>query len=237
MMSKVRREEQHASIREEIKNAARRLMEQEGTAGISIRGIGRAMDLTAPALYHYYASRDALITDLIVDAFNALADELEKRRELAGVLPVQDQLMEVLLAYREWALAHPVDFQLIYGNPIPGYHAPEDVTVPAANRGLLVIAGLISRSLETGRSTPHSEYSVIPPEMSGLMTELARQLYTPEQRLLPLGLYLTSVGWPRIHGIIMLELFNHIQPVVGDVDAFYRIQLEEMVEAMGLKAK
>jgi hypothetical protein len=31
--------------------------------------------------------------------------------------------------------------------------------------------------------------------------------------------YLTLVGWSRIHGIIMLELFYHIQPVAGNVEA------------------
>jgi len=237
MMSRARREEQHASIREEIKGAARRLMEQEGTAGISIRGIGRAMDLTAPALYHYYANRDALITDLIVDAFNALAEELERTRDDARGLAVQAQLMQVLLAYREWARKYPIDFQLIYGNPIPGYQAPEEITVPPANRGFLLIAGLISRCLESGSASPRPEYAAVPPKIEPVMDEMARQFSGPEQRFLPLALYLTTVGWPRIHGIIMLELFNHIQPVVGDVDLFYRIQLEDMARSMGLAMK
>jgi len=42
------------------------------------------------------------------------------------------------------------------------------------------------------------------------------------------------VGWTRMHGIIMLELFNHIQPVVGDVAAFYRIQMEDLFRATDL---
>jgi AcrR family transcriptional regulator len=233
-MSKARREEQHASIREEIKGAARRLMAREGTAGISIRGIGREMDLTAPALYHYYPSRDALITDLILDGFNALAQCLEDSRDAAGSLPAAEQLMGVLLAYRSWALGHPIDFQLIYGNPIPGYQAPEEVTVPAATRSFVVIGELITRAMESGPFTPRPEYATIPADFEGILQAQAEQLSAPGLRLLPLALYLTAVGWPRIHGIIMLELFNHIQPVVGDADAFYRIQLLDMMGSMGV---
>jgi AcrR family transcriptional regulator len=234
MMSKARREEQHASIREEIKGAARRLMEREGTAGISIRGIGRELDLTAPALYHYYPSREALITDLIVDAFNALAQSLEDNRGSAGGQPAAAQLLRVLLAYRAWALAHPLDFELIYGNPIPGYRAPEEITVPAATRSFVVIGALITRALEGSTLTPRLEYAAIPPEFEAVMQAQADQLSGPGLRLLPLALYLTAVGWPRIHGIIMLELFNHIQPVVGDANAFYRIQIEDMMRSMGI---
>ena len=48
-------------------------------------------------------------------------------------VPGQDHWRSCL-AYREWAIAHPVDFQLIYGNPIPGYDAPAEITVPLARR-------------------------------------------------------------------------------------------------------
>ncbi len=235
-MSKTRRQEQHASIRAEIKAAACHLMELEGTAGISIRGIGRQMDITAPALYHYYASRDALLTDLILDAFNALADALEKARDDSAGLPPAGQLMNMLQVYRTWALAHPIDFQLIYGNPVPGYEAPGETTTPAATRSFIMIGELISAALEMKTLTPRLEYTRIPDELDGFIQVLCNQLVESGANLVPLACYLTAVGWPRIHGVIMLELFNHIQPVVGDVNTFYRIQIEDMFRAMGLGA-
>src|SRR5262245_85809 len=122
-MPPTRREKQYAATSAEIKDTARRLMAEHGTAGVSIRAIARAMGLSAPSLYHYFPNRDELITALISDAFNALADELEQVRDrTAGT--AAERLMAVVLAYRSWALAHPLDFQLIYGNPIPGYVAP-----------------------------------------------------------------------------------------------------------------
>jgi|SRR5271157_48216 len=236
-MSKVRREEQHTAIRAEIKSTARRLMEKDGTAGISIRAIGREMDMTAPALYHYYAGRAALITDLILDAFGALADHLEQTRQDCRELPVDEQLRQVLLAYRTWALAYPVDFQLIYGNPIPGYVAPEESTTLSANRSIIIIAGLIAQSMESPDFSPQAEYSRVPPELEPYFQELGRQLEGVGVRLPLLALYLTTAGWPLIHGLIMLELFNHLQPVVGDVDAFYCSEVENLLRRIGIKEK
>ena len=234
-MSKVRREEQHAAIRAEIKSVARRLMEKEGTAVISIRAIGREMDMTAPALYHYYPSRDALITDLILDAFGALADRLEQTRRSCLDRPAVEQLREVLLAYRQWALAYPVDFQLIYGTPIPSYQAPEESTGPAATRGFIVIASLIAQLMQASDFSPQPEYSRIPAELQPHFQEIGRQVQEMGASLPLLALYLTAVGWPLIHGIIVLELFNHLQPVVGDVDAFYRSEVENLLYRMGMK--
>ena len=130
----------------QIKAVARQQMAEHGTAGLSLRGIGREMGITAPAIYNYFPRLDDLITALIVDAFTALADAIE-----AAELAVQSEtcgpkILASCLAYREWAITHPVDFQLIYGNPISGYVAPADITVRWHN----------------GRSTGCSAYSSQP---------------------------------------------------------------------------
>ena len=219
-MAQTRRERQHAAIREEIKETARRLMAEHGTEGITTRFIAHEMGFTAPALYHYYANRVELITALIVDAFNALADTLQEVCEEAREEGPEEQLRRALLAYRQWALAHPADFQLLYGNPIPGYEAPAEVTVPAAVRGFRVLAPLVEKVLE---KAPGS----LSPEVHAFLREqIAREGYPVS----PQALYLTILGWTRIHGIIMLELFHHLQPTIGDVDVFYRSEVEMLLQ-------
>jgi hypothetical protein len=49
-----------------------------------------------------------------------------------------------------------------------------------------------------------------------------------------LAAYLTVVGWSQMHGIIMLELTEHITPVIGDMDSYYLIQMENMFRLMGI---
>jgi AcrR family transcriptional regulator len=226
-MPPTRREKQYAATSAEIKATARALMAEHGTAGVSLRAIARAMEMSAPSLYHYFPSYDDLITALISDAFHALADALERTRDQAAGPPIE-RLLAVTLAYRDWALAHPLDFQLIYGNPIPGYVAPRELTVPAAARSLGVFAGLIAEALANGASTGQDAH--VP---AGLRAHL-EALREHEGYDVPLAaLYLGVVGWTRIHGIIMLELFQHIQPVVGDIALFYRIQVEDLLKMLG----
>lgn len=231
-MARARRERQHVAIREEIKATARALMAEHGTEGLATRLIAREMGLTAPALYHYFASRDELITALIVDAFNALADAVQAvvtEAEARGESPT-GQLRSVLLAYRAWALAHSIDFQLIYGNPIPGYEAPADLTVPAAERGLSIIAPLVARVYAEKQAHLPAQGGPVPAAVAAALQEII----TREGYAIPLWpFYMTVVGWSRIHGIITLELFHHLQPVVGDVEAFYRAAIADMLAAMG----
>lgn len=230
-MPPTRREQQYAATSAEIKDMARRLMAEQGTASLSIREIAREMRMTAPALYHYFANRDALITALIVDAFNALADALEQARADTAMYTPAQQLKAVLIGYRAWALAHPIDFQLIYGNPIPGYHAPREITLPAVIRGFRVILELIEAALEGGSPMLSCEQHAVPPELGPHFAALIEhEGYSAS----PLALYLAAVGWPLLHGIITLELFNHIQALVGDTDTFYRIQIDSFLRSLGL---
>ena len=47
-------------------------------------------------------------------------------------------------------------------------------------------------------------------------------------------LCLLMSGWARIHGMVMLELFEHLPPVVGDAAAFYRYELDAFLQLLGL---
>lgn len=232
-MSSTRREKQREATSRAIKDTARALMARDGTAGLSIRAIAREMGLTPPALYRYFDSLDDLITALILDAFNALADALNDARDEAAAAGASygQRLMAVLLRYRAWALEYAVDFQLIYGNPIPGYEAPSEITVPAAQRGFETLVGLIEGALRSGECVPRPPYAVVP---SAFKEHLDLLREDGGYDTSTLALYYGVIGWPRVHGLIMLELFNHIQPVVGDVDAFYRQQMLDLCRAFGM---
>lgn len=226
-----RREKLHDQTREEIKRIARAQMAAEGTAAISLRGIAREMELTAPALYRYFPTRDDLITALIVDAFNGLADAMQAGDSEAPHEAYGARLFHVLLNYRDWALRHATDFQLIYGNPIPGYHAPGEVTVPAAARGFFVVLGPLGDAERAGVLRLPPTIPSIPPTIQAfLQAETVERGYSASAQ----ALYLAAVGWSRIHGILMLELFEHLPPVVGDVDAFYRAEITALIESFGL---
>jgi AcrR family transcriptional regulator len=231
-MARPRREKILDITREEIKDTARRLMAEKGTAGLSVRAIARQMGMTAPALYHYYASLNDLITALIQDAFTQLADTLESAAAASDLTTSAQRLTAVANANRGWALAHPIDFQLLYGNPIPNYIQPTEVTYPPARRSFLVTAGIFTTALESGEIDLPVQYRDLPPALEQSLLDLTQV----EGHDLPLpALYLTATAWVKIHGHIMLELFNLIQPVIGDVDEFFQYELQLFLEQIGLE--
>lgn len=233
-MARPRQKDLNEETREEIKAIAHQLMAEKGTAGLSLRAIAREIGMSAPALYHYFASLDDLVTALILDAFNAFADAQEKACEQAALAgeSLSGQLMAAALMYRQWALANPIAFQLIYGSPIPGYEAPAEQTVAAAKRTGDLYIGLLFRLLQNGELEVASAYREIPPAVEA---RLRYWLDDKQNKDLLLATYLTYSLWSVLHGMVMLELFNHLKPVVDDTDAFYQRQLDLHLWSIGLK--
>jgi AcrR family transcriptional regulator len=207
----------------QIKAAARQQMAQHGTAGISLRGIARELGITAPAIYNYFPRLEDLITALIVDAFNALADAIEAAEAAVQSEQCGPKIVASCLAYRAWAVAHPVDFQLIYGNPIPGYVAPAVVTVPLARRPFDGLFRLFLEAYQSGELVVPAEYTPVP---ASIAAHFATWLPTAGYDFPDALLCLLMSGWARIHGMVMLELFEHLGPVVGDTEAFFRHEVE-----------
>jgi AcrR family transcriptional regulator len=218
----------------EIKATARQQMAESGTAGVSLSAIARAMEISAPALYRYFASRDDLVTALIVDAFNDLADAIQAAESAVTSKTCAPKIAASCLAYREWAIAHPVDFQLIYGNPIPGYVAPAEITVPLARRPFEGLARLFLEAYQIRELVVPAEYVPIPASITAhFATWLPQAGYDFPDALL----CLLMSGWARIHGMVMLELFEHLSPVVGDSAAFYRHELGAFFRQLGMTSQ
>jgi AcrR family transcriptional regulator len=230
-MATTRRERLQEATRDEIKGVARQHMAREGSAAISLRAIARDMGLSAPALYRYYPSRDDLITALVVDAFVSLGDALERARVAHLAAPVFEQAVAVCMAYRDWALANALDYDLIFGNPIPGYHAPGELTIPAVRRAFQPFIQVILRAWQQGAFDVAHRVHASPALTQRL---LAWQHNAGVQ--LPPAVHQASIGlWCCIHGMITLELFNHLQPIMGDPSDFYVAEMHSFLLHLGLQ--
>jgi AcrR family transcriptional regulator len=230
-MPRPRREESRSNLAEEIKRVAREQMAQHGTAGVSLRGIARALEITAPAIYNYYPRLDDLITALIVDAYTALAQAMEEAAESVPGATNRDRILAAILRYRTWALERPVEFQLIYGNPIPGYAAPFEVTAPLARRPFFTLGGYFVAAWEAGElALPFTEADL--PE--SITRHIAAWRSEAGIEAPPESLYALIAGWTRIHGMVTLELFHHTQPIIGDTAAMYRHEVNAYLDQLGL---
>src|SRR6266568_4903490 len=142
-----------AEMIDEIKDAARRQLATEG-ANLSLRAIARELGMVSSALYRYFASRDDLLTALIIDAYNAIGEVGERAdAAIADRLDLTYRWLTVGHAWRDWALANPAEYALILGSPVPGYAAPEDTVGPASRR-FLVIAAIIRDGQQSGALAP-----------------------------------------------------------------------------------
>lgn len=225
-----RRDKRRSETREEIKETARALLAQKGAAGLSLRAIAGRMGMTAPGLYHYFDSINDLITALILDAFTQLAEAVERAGADDPTRHCAERLAAVAHMWRQWALAHPVDFQLLYGNPIPTYEHPTDRTYPSARRSFLVTATIFAQAIQRGEMDPPEEYRHLPCGIARSLDELAGQ----EGHDLPRqALYLATISWARLHGHIMLELNHLIQPVIRDVDALFATEVRTLIHQLG----
>ena len=234
MPSMLRKARARPTIRpESIKAAAHHQMTEHGTAGLTLRGIARELGVTAPAIYNYFPRLDDLITALIIDAFTDLGQAMQSADSAVPAAPPADRALAQCLAYRTWAIAHPVDFQLIYGNPIPGYIAPADITIPLARRPFLGLFACFLEAHQAGELQIPAAYADVPAETHRAISAW-KQLSGIQMPDALLALLLS--GWARIHGLVMLELFHHIQPLVGEGEAFYRYELEAFMRQLGLQA-
>src|SRR5437899_365801 len=120
-----RRERYRAQTEREIKTTALRLMAEGGPDAVSLRAIGRAMGMTASAIYGYFATRDDLITTLIQGLYAELLSVVEAARDSRPAADAGGRLLAWAEAFRSWSLANPQGFRLVYGDAIAGYHAPE----------------------------------------------------------------------------------------------------------------
>jgi AcrR family transcriptional regulator len=213
----------------EIKAVARQHLETDG-ANLSLRAVARDMGMVSSALYRYFASRDQLLTALILDAYNALGTAVEAAD--AAVVDRGDlrrRWLAAAHAIRDWALARPAEYALLYGSPVPGYAAPPD-TIAAASRTAVVLV----RILADGHAAGAIAAPAAPRLVRAVRTDLARarDQISPglPEELLALGM----TGWLQLFGTVSFELFGQLNNVIEARVEFFDLQMMLMAELMGI---
>jgi len=220
---------QRAKTIDQIKSIARGMMIKQGTASLSLRGIAGEMGVVPAALYRYYASRDDLITALIVDAFHSYAEALQAAYDANQKRSTADRIIAMGRAYRRWALDHLTDFHLIYGTPIPDYKAPAEVTTPESALGFVPLATTITEAVEQGdlKLEPLPD-ARLQPQLEGLASAY-------EGRFSPPVVYTGLIIWQQVHGFVILEAFGHMQ-TFGDTNLLYESELNDMLRRLGWRS-
>jgi AcrR family transcriptional regulator len=226
-----------AELTREIVDTARAELAEVGAPGLSLRAVARRLEMVPSALYRYFPSRDALLTALITDAYWAVgtAAEAADAEAVARGAPRRARWLATTRVIREWGIAHPHEWALVYGSPVPGYEAPQ-ATVEAALAVTRVLCEIMAAAPGLSRRlAPESEAgSGLPPADA----EVAASVEPLAEALLP-GLPATQVAlavmaWTQVFGAVTLELGGHYVGGVTDPAVLYHHVMEVLATVLGL---
>ncbi|GHC83743.1 TetR/AcrR family transcriptional regulator [Streptomyces flavofungini] len=211
------RERYRAQVRTEIKDHAWGQIASAGASALSLNAIAKQMGMSGPALYRYYASRDELITELIRDGYRSLADTFQ-----AAAAPGAD-LTALAHALRRWALDHPQRYFLLYGTPVPGYHAPDDTTAISSE----IMATLLDACVALADSP--SERSEVSPATSFAAHLADHRQWAGDHPAPPAALHRALAFWTRMHGVLSLELAGHFTGMSFDPEQLFAAELDGLL--------
>jgi AcrR family transcriptional regulator len=225
------RERVREEMTAEILAVAAAHVARDGAAAISLRSIARDLGMAPSALYRYFDGRDALLSALILSAYEALADEAERAADRAeGETGGVERWLAVPRSMRLWALAHPHQWGLIFGTPVPGYHAPEDTVEPYTRMAAALVRPLLAAH-EEGRFHPPGDRpptsdelcAAVAPVTEGLLPDMAGETVV---RVLQ--------AYAAIIGAISLEVFGHWRQTVLEPALLFDATAAQAGETIGL---
>lgn len=208
------RERRRAETVQEIKAAALEQLAEGGPGGLSLRGVARAVGMTVQSLYHYFDSRDELLTALVVDGHRQLAAAVKEAADATRGHPQAERLFAASNAYRRWALANRPAFLLLYGTPVPGYEPPSREEVVGAS------VSLAEPFLDVVFDGWSAEQLAAVPLQPG-----AERLAEADTTKLPLphgALALFYELRAQMHGLVMLEIVGHLAPMNDYGEVLFR---------------
>lgn len=215
----------------DIKRAALDQIVRDGAPSLSIRAVARDIGMSPAGLYRYYDGRDALLTDLLTDAYADLADAVEDAIAGAGGGAV-DRFVAGVRRYRRWAIEDPHRFLLIFGTPIPGYEAPTDGPTVDAHRRMgqaffaLAVEGIADGSMRPDAGRPPTAGE------SALAAEIGAHAHLPPEAI---GALLGT--WAHWHGLVALEVGHQFDWIYGseaDRESFFEAEIDRMLTGLGV---
>lgn len=201
-----------AEITREILDAGRRHLATDGPSALSLRAIARDLGMASSAVYRYVASRDELLTKLIIESYDSLGAAVEAAELRCERSDLLGRFSAVCEGARSWAIANIHEYALIYGSPVPGYLAPTATIAPASRVALLLVEVMVD-GITAGQLTDRNPEDCVPTQVRAALVPV-RSVFPDDvpDTLVQQGLMV----WTALFGTISFELFGQLHNVVGD---------------------
>ena len=185
-----------------ILEAARELITEKGPDGLSLRELARRIDYSPSGLYEYFKSKDDLVMAISAEGLELLRIYLNR---VPTDLPPSERLLEMGLAYLDFAHDHPEHFMLIFNNLTSNQASTNELVDPASPYYILLQA--VRAAIEAEEFSPREGYT---------LEEIAYSL------------------WSLVHGMAMLRQ-THLRHFQADFDAIHRRTLQLFAEGFKTK--
>ncbi|MGW3071446.1 TetR/AcrR family transcriptional regulator [Kitasatospora sp. NPDC001132] len=228
-----RRERLRAETTAEIKRTALELMRSGGPDAITLRAIAREMGMTANAIYGYFATRDDLVTVLVADVYTALADAVDAAWAASAQDAPAERIQAWAHAFRNWALANPEGFRLIYGDPVPGYRAPDGGAAPDAARRICIGIAALADTAWCSAERVHGNGDFDWDDFDAGLLDKVRPAFPA---LPPAGVALALRIWGHLHGLVALEIYGHLRAQTLSPGKLFHAELTQLVRSLNIDA-
>lgn len=222
-----KRQDSRERIEAGIIDVGRRHLATEGAAGLSLRAIARELGMVSSAVYRYVASRDDLLTLLLVDSYSDLAEAVGRARD-ADAQSWRDQILAIGSAVRRWAVAEPARWALLYGSPVPGYHAPAAETVGPGTRVVAMLFDAVGHGIDAGdiKSSKNVTPQNISTDFDAIRSEFG---FRGDDEVVTR----CFAVWAGLIGAVSLEVFGQYgADTLTDPTAAFEAQLRLLVELL-----
>src|SRR5690606_9493120 len=203
-----------------------------GPAAVSLRAIARDLGMTAPAIYRYFPSLDALTAQLVADLLTELRVVVVAARDQVPPTDPVRRLAELGRAYRRWALANRREFSLIFGERIPGLEAMDRCGTAAHQAsielGQVFLTELYALWRHHGLSRPDRQPSA---SLTAALSPAVLK-HRGEVPVEVIQAYLS--GWIRLYGVVAMEVFDQVAWVVTDPEPLFESELAAYLRELGV---
>ncbi len=234
MTEATRRERLRAETEREIRQAARALLVESGRDAVTLRAIARKLGITAPALYRYYDSHDALLRQLCDDICADMAEALNADLAADTTNQARCQVRAVCHAFRRWALAHPQEFALVFASPRDPLGADQFGAVFLELAGRLIASNLAANHADD--EVPEVLHEDLVRFQRILFDAVSVHGVTVGDDVLNLGkIYHVVQSWVRLYGHVALEVFGRFPFAVSNPEPMFDSMLDQMLMDIGFQ--
>jgi AcrR family transcriptional regulator len=223
-----RRERLRAQTLQEIEDNSFAIIDADGVHALSIAALARSMAMSAPAVYRYFPSRDALVAHLITLSYGQLTDAMAQAVQGSRRAP-RARVGLLVTAYRDWALRHRRRYGMLFGER--GGDLPADPAGPTPLDQAMAL--LIDVLTAIGDGSP-AEGTSGDRSLDGQLTKWARSQERPDTSARVARVAI--VVWTRVHGIVSLELTGMFDDRSIDAQRLIDLEIDDAVRALSAPA-